>query len=78
MGNVTLQKATGNEFRGSLVTWPESRVTREIQSIKDSSNSSMYFSRLFRGSTIASQSQGKLRKSLLHRFFTKLSHIAFT
>ena len=33
----------------SLTTWSESRMTREIQPVKDSSNSSMYFSRgLFR------------------------------
>ena len=33
----------------SLATWSESRMTREIQPVKDSSNSSMYFSRgLFR------------------------------
>ena len=28
----------------SLATWSESRMTREIQPVKDSSNSSMYFS----------------------------------
>ena len=36
-------------FNISLATWFESRMTREIQPVKDSSNSSMYFSRgLFR------------------------------
>ena len=52
----SLQKAIGSEFCGSLATWPELWVTREIQLVMDSSNFSMYFSRgLFHGSTIASQ-----------------------
>ena len=52
----SLQKAIGSEFCGPLATWPESRVTREIQLVMDSSNFSMCFSRgLFHGSTIASQ-----------------------
>jgi len=57
MGKVKLKKQLDSEFRGSFVTWPELRVTREILPVMDSSNSSMCFSRgLFHKSAVARQS----------------------
>ena len=58
MGKDTLQKAIWSECCGSLTTWPESRITHEIQHVKDFSISSMCFSRgLFCGLVVLSQSQ---------------------
>ena len=55
MVKVTLQKAIGSGFRGSLATWLELRVSRENYLVKDSSNSSMCFScGLFCGSSVES------------------------
>ena len=80
MKKVTLQKATGSEFCRSLTAWPESRVTCEIQPVKDSSNFSMCFSlNLFCMSALTSQSQASHKNHFFYyKFFTKLSHIVLT
>ena len=69
------KKKSSRESHGSLATWPESRMTREIQPIKNFSNSSMCFSHdLFRRLALASQSQNPH----LHKIFTKFSHRTLT
>ena len=66
---------SGREFRGSLATWPELRMTHKIQLGKDSSNSSMCFSHgLFmswhlqasRELVVNSSSSQNLHQSLTH------------
>ena len=76
MAKVTLQKAIGSGFRGSLVTWPESRVSRENYLVNDSSNSSMCFSRgLFRGSSVASLVAKTTSSQIPHQTLTHYVYI---
>ena len=76
MVKVTLQKAIGSGFCGSLATWPESRVSRENYLVKDSSNSSMCFSRgLFRGSSVASLVAKTTSSQIPHQTLTHYVYI---
>ena len=71
----TLQKATGNGFRGSLATWLESRVTRKT-SLSMTLQISACASHM--ACFVGHNLQVQLRKPLFHRFFTKLSHTILT
>ena len=73
-------KTSGREFCGSLARWPESQMTCEIQPSKDSSNSSICFSRgLFAGwyswdsheLVVNSSSSQNLHQTFTHNFYIK-------
>ena len=71
-GKSHTKKVTSSGFRESLMTWPESRVTRENQPINDSSDFSMCFScGLFHGSSVAKTTSSQI----LHQILTHNPYI---